>query len=264
MSELLQTGLIRGERGTFETAGAPVAGLSVHAEGRIGQMFRHDARSVRRWLTPGDIDVMPAETRISGEDEGAYAMLIVALPDAALRQAFEAGGVRGGQLQPRLGLRDPDLAGLAWALHRAAADGDALYRACLGDELLRRLLRHAAPEGADTERKTDPLSGRRLSRVLDYIDANLDQPFTLDDLADRAGVSLTAFKAAFRLALNTPAHRYVVRRRSERARLLLLAGELAPSQVALEAGFSHQSHMARWLRRLYGVAPSAFSRRARA
>jgi AraC family transcriptional regulator len=100
--------------------------------------------------------------------------------------------------------------------------------------------------------------------VLDFIDANLDQPFTVDDLAARAGLGLTSFKAAFRLALNTPAHRYVVRRRSERARLLLLAGDLAPSQVALEAGFSHQTHMARWLRRLYGVRPSELGRRGRA
>jgi AraC-like DNA-binding protein len=38
-------------------------------------------------------------------------------------------------------------------------------------------------------------------------------------------------------------HHYVVRRRSERARLLLLANDLAPSQIALEAGFSHQTHM---------------------
>jgi transcriptional regulator GlxA family with amidase domain len=74
-------------------------------------------------------------------------------------------------------------------------------------------------------------------------------------------VLIPSFKAAFRLTLNIPAHRYVVRRRSERARLLLLAGKLAPSQIALEAGFSHQTHMARWLRRLYGVAPSDLVRR---
>jgi AraC family transcriptional regulator len=259
--ELLQTALIKGERGAFESAGAPVAGLSVHAAGRIGQTIALDGRVHRRRLTPGDIDLVPAETSIDGEDEGAYAMLIVALPGEAVAQAFEAQGVRSGRLGPLLGVRDDGIAALAWALHRENADGDALYRACLGDELLTRLVRRAAPAAREGAPKARALSGERLRRVLDFIDGNLDQPFTVEDLADRAGLGLTTFKAAFRLALGASAHRYVVRRRSERARLLLLAGDLAPSQIALEAGFSHQSHMARWLARLYDVAPSDLGRR---
>ncbi len=254
--ELLQTALIKGERGAFKSAGAPVASLSLHAAGRIGQTIVLDGRAARRWLAPGDIDLVPAETRIDGEDEGAYAMLILALPAEALARAFDAHGVRAGRPEPLLGVRDDEIARLAWALHRENADGDALYRGCLGDELLTRVVRRSAPAARDADRKASALSGERLWRVLDFIDSNLDRPFTVDDLAERAGLSLTSFKAAFRLALNIPAHRYVVRRRSERARLLLLAGDLAPSQIALEAGFSHQTHMARWLRRLYGVLPS--------
>jgi AraC family transcriptional regulator len=254
--ELLQTALIRGEQGAFESSGAPVASLSVHAAGRIGQTIALDGCVQRRWLAPGDIDLIPAEMPIVGEDEGAYAMLIVALPGEVVANAFDAQGVRSGRLEPLLGVRDDGIAGLAWALHREAVDGDALYRGCLGDELLTRLIRRAAPAARDAAPKARALSGERLGRVLDFIDGNLDQPFTVEDLAERAGLSLTTFKAAFRLALNTPAHRYVVQRRSERARLLLLASELAPSQIALEAGFSHQTHMARWLRRLYGVLPS--------
>jgi AraC family transcriptional regulator len=53
-----------------------------------------------------------------------------------------------------------------------------------------------------------------------------------------------------------PLHQYVIRRRVERARLLLAQGDLPISQVAFAAGFTHQSHMARHVRRLLGVAPS--------
>jgi AraC family transcriptional regulator len=45
-----------------------------------------------------------------------------------------------------------------------------------------------------------------------------------------------------------------------RAQALLLRGELPASQVALEAGFAHQSHMARWTRRVLGVTPAAVVR----
>lgn len=47
------------------------------------------------------------------------------------------------------------------------------------------------------------------------------------------------------------------------ATILLLQGRLSASQIALETGFSHQSHMARCMRRLLGVGPSALVRASR-
>jgi AraC family transcriptional regulator len=41
----------------------------------------------------------------------------------------------------------------------------------------------------------------------------------------------------------------------ERAKALLLQGRLNASQIALETGFAHQSHMAHWMGRLLGVTP---------
>jgi AraC family transcriptional regulator len=54
-------------------------------------------------------------------------------------------------------------------------------------------------------------------------------------------------------------HEYVMRRRVERARALLVAAAMPAGQVALAAGFAHQSHMARWMRRVLGVTPRAMS-----
>ncbi|GJJ04423.1 hypothetical protein RugamoR64_49610 [Duganella rhizosphaerae] len=52
------------------------------------------------------------------------------------------------------------------------------------------------------------------------------------------------FSALFRHTLGMPAHQYVVRRRVERAHALLLHSKLSLSQVALDVGFAHQSHLA--------------------
>jgi AraC family transcriptional regulator len=57
-------------------------------------------------------------------------------------------------------------------------------------------------------------------------------------------------------------HRYVVERRVQRARSLLLGGERSVAQVALQTGFSHQSHLARWMKRMLGVTPSEILREA--
>ena len=66
--ELIQTALIKGERGTFENTGAPIASLAVHASGRIGQRTVLDGRAQRRWVAPGAIDLVPAGSHIGGED----------------------------------------------------------------------------------------------------------------------------------------------------------------------------------------------------
>jgi len=90
--------------------------------------------------------------------------------------------------------------------------------------------------------------------VCDYIRANLDRDLSLEELANIAGFSVSHFKPLFRHAVGLPVHRYVVECRVERARQLLLQGDRAMSEIALVAGFCHQTHMARCLRRVLGIS----------
>ena len=64
-----------------------------------------------------------------------------------------------------------------------------------------------------------------------------------------------SFNVLFRATLGVPAHRYVVQRRVARAKELLLEGRRSASQIALDVGFAHQSHMTQWMQRLLGVTP---------
>ena len=52
-------------------------------------------------------------------------------------------------------------------------------------------------------------------------------------------------------------HQYVIQRRVEFAKTLLLREEMSVAEVALEAGFAHQSHLARHMRRALGLAAAA-------
>jgi AraC family transcriptional regulator len=87
------------------------------------------------------------------------------------------------------------------------------------------------------------------------VEAHLEKPLTLAELARIAGASSAHLRYWFKSETGVTVHRYVVRRRVERARMLLLQGELRASEVALAAGFAHQSHMARWMRRELGRTP---------
>jgi AraC family transcriptional regulator len=82
-------------------------------------------------------------------------------------------------------------------------------------------------------------------------------------MAQVAAISVSHLKVLFRRTFGMPPHQYVIRRRVERARTLLYQGKMPLSQIALEAGFAHQSHMAQCMKRILGVTPAALIRMQR-
>ena len=91
-------------------------------------------------------------------------------------------------------------------------------------------------------------------------DFHVRETACLQHLSEVAGVGITQLKSVFHDMTGGPVHRYVVERRVERAAQLLARG-VAISDAAAQAGFSHASHMARWMRRLMHVTPSQLSKR---
>jgi AraC family transcriptional regulator len=184
--------------------------------------------------------------------------LLLRLAPAHLRATAEemGPGGRAFDLAPAIHVRDPQIERIGWMMQaedRDACPGGRLFADSLASALAVRLVALQSPM------KTAPpraLPAWRLRRVIEYVDAHLDQDLTLAELAAVAGFSPSHFKALFKQATGTPVHRFVLERRVERARLRLLEGRHSITEVALEAGFAHPSHMARWMRRLLGLSPS--------
>ncbi|HYK52465.1 MAG TPA: helix-turn-helix transcriptional regulator, partial [Candidatus Eremiobacteraceae bacterium] len=80
------------------------------------------------------------------------------------------------------------------------------------------------------------------------------------DLAAIAGLGASTFRALFKQSIGVPVHQYVIRRRVECAASLLSRGGVRLSEVAIQAGFVDQSHMARCMRRVLGMTPAAVMR----
>ena len=208
----------------------------------------------------GDIALLPAGSEASFERESPSTVLIVELSPALVQEAALDMGFdrRSLILEHDRQLRDGQVEHIGWALKaelEAGQPNGRPYLEGLGLALSARLVsRYAIRRPGPTTRLT--LSASRMRRVTDYIEANLDGDLSLRLLAQIAGLSLSHFKTLFRHTAGVPLHQYVIRRRVERASLLLAQGDLPISQVALAAGFTHPSHMARHVRRLLGVAPS--------
>jgi AraC family transcriptional regulator len=236
------------------------AGPSVHVACQRGG-YRHAGRAVY-----GDIDIIPAQTPSVWEMKGKDTALLMRLSSSLLRRAAKELDLDSQRLElrNRFQMRDPAIESIGWALKAEMESGfpsGRLYIDGLAMSLAARLVR-CYSSAALPERSTNGrIVGARLRRVLAYIEDNLAHDLSLSQIAAVAELSISHFKASFREAVGQPVHQYVIRRRVERAKKLLAEGSLSISQVALDAGFSHQSHLARHLRRIAGFSPRAFRHR---
>ncbi|MGK3983627.1 AraC family transcriptional regulator [Sorangium sp. So ce136] len=227
-----------------------------------GSPVRGICSGQRLLYTRGDIDILPAGFADVWEEEDPNTSLILRLSPSLLRRAAMDMGrdPDTAGLDLRHQLRDPQIQHIAWALdadRMAGHPSGLLYTESLGLALAAHLLgRSPAPS-----KPPRGLSKLRLRRLTSYIEEHLDQSLSLERLAGVAEISASHLKTLFKRSTGLPVHEYVVQRRVERAKALLLRGDLPASQVAIEAGFAHQSHMARCMRRVLGVTPTALARR---
>src|SRR6266404_4240438 len=98
----------------------------------------------------------------------------------------------------------------------------------------------------------------RLRRVIEYIQQNLDQDLTLTELAALVYMSPFHFARLFKRSTGVPPHRFVVRQRIARARLVLRTRELSIAQISRMVGFRTPSHFTTVFRRVLGMTPRAF------
>ncbi|MDB5360825.1 MAG: sigma-54-dependent Fis family transcriptional regulator [Rhodospirillales bacterium] len=114
---------------------------------------------------------------------------------------------------------------------------------------------------APSRRDRDLSSGlapRILRRVTEHIETRLYEALPLAELAAVAGLSQSYFSEAFRRSTGMPPHRWILLRRVELAKRLLLDSGLTITEVAFSVGFSSSSHLASAFRRVVGSTPSQF------
>ncbi|MFX1766304.1 AraC family transcriptional regulator [Paraburkholderia sp. A1RI-2L] len=249
--------------GRHRIAGTAYHRVGVHFGAPVRTNCVCDGRRLARMQAQGDADVIPAGLDGVWVDDADCTVLSIRLEDAFVRTIAEqlVRKPDTATIAPRLQLRDARVQHLAWALRAELDAGEAsdpLYAESIGTALAVRLLDAAEPLQA----RRAALSPRLAARVTDYIESHLDARLTLAELAALVDLSVPHFKVLFRGTLGMPVHQYVVRRRVERARALLLKGGLNATQAALEVGFAHQSHLAHWMNRVLGVTPRELMREA--
>jgi AraC family transcriptional regulator len=161
--------------------------------------------------------------------------------------------------------RDPLLAEIAYAILselQTQTSAGRLLAETLASSLAARLLQnHVSPSPlASARTMREGLDRRRLARVLDYIEVNLEGDLTIDHLASIACLSRFHFARAFKSAVGQSPHRYVSGKRLERAKALLVRGDQSLVDIALALNFSCQANFTRAFRQVTGLTPGQYRR----
>ena len=95
----------------------------------------------------------------------------------------------------------------------------------------------------------------KLSKVIQAMELNLEDPISPSDLAMEVGMSTRQLERLFRRYLNRSPKRYYMELRLQKARNLLMQTDMSVINVALSCGFSSPSHFSKCYRSHYDITP---------
>lgn len=96
--------------------------------------------------------------------------------------------------------------------------------------------------------------------IVSYIEKHMAETIRIRALARFVYLNTNCFSRAFKRSFGMPPHRYLIRRKMERAKVLLASSTWSIADVALALGFRHRSSFAAAFRRATRLSPSEYRR----
>lgn len=102
----------------------------------------------------------------------------------------------------------------------------------------------------------------QLDKVDIFIDKNLGQSISVDELADLLHCSKFYFLREFKKLVGITPYQYLMQKRLERAKTLLMSSSSNISSIGLDLGFNDQSHFTRVFKNQFGITPKQFQKKS--
>ena len=182
--------------------------------------------------------------------------------EASLRVRSE----REGRRDRREAASDLIVHHLRVCLHKAQTRPSEMSSACV-DHVVSALHAYLAQSGnvipLTPSMARGGLAPWQLRRAEEILLSRLDGTVTLAELAEACNLSPGYFTRAFRQTTGRPPHRWLMKKRVEKAEDLLVATKLSLAEIAVACGFADQSHFTRVFSRVIGWTPGAWRRNRR-
>ena len=238
--------------------------MLVLSEGQIAERWRAGSWS-RKPSRLGNVTVIDPDEVTKFAMHGQFNVVKLFVPVAGLAAA--AGLSRHPNIIPRFGNPEPELGRCAQRALVALHEDGGLDRLLLSSIVMRLHSHLIEPPPPDRSWATGGLSSRNLRRVRELIEACVSAPIahspSLSDLAAEANLSLHHFAREFRRTTGVTPYAYMLRRRLDRARQLVVESRLPLARIGVLAGFPSAAHFTDRFHREMGVSPGALRRAAR-
>lgn len=106
-----------------------------------------------------------------------------------------------------------------------------------------------------------PQAPGQLKNLVDYIDENLAEKLSLAVLAEQTNWNVYHFARLFKQYLRISPHQYILKRRIERAKVLLLNDQQSILEIAQMVGYESHSHFSQMFRKLEGLSPQDYRKK---
>lgn len=233
----------------------------IHLKSEIRSERRLDKRLQVENPHVGDIAIIPAKVdhwHVMRQDSAGIVLNLE--PEILSAYAPEAVDPDKIEIIPTFTQPDPLIFGIGLALKTAleSSQYNRFYGESLYDTLFIHLLQRYATRQPLIREYNDGLPRYKLKRAIAYIQAYLTENLSLDAMATEVGMSRFYFCRLFKKSTGITPYQYLIKCRIERAKVLLRQRKLSITDIALEVGFSNQSHFTKHFKRLIGTTPKVY------
>jgi AraC-like DNA-binding protein len=237
-----------------------------HEEFNIGQIdsgvvqFNHDGKTEH--ITSDNVMIINAGEVHSADSFGAPALgfRMFYIPESSFREVVSQGTKLPGSLYfSQTVSSDPSVArDLSKALHTLDSDAGLLAKQEMLLNIMAVVIRRFSSWSGVMDRSVAPST---LDRARQFLHDRISDDVSLDDLGTETGLTKFHFLRAFRNRFGLPPHAYQLQQRVLQAKRMLKS--FSPAYVALECGFSDQSHFTRVFRAHTGTTPRRYAEQFR-
>jgi transcriptional regulator GlxA family with amidase domain len=265
----------------FSIGGAPATasnGVSVAADGRVGDDSRLDALFVCAGGSPAAFEHGPTlawlrglsqrGVRIGGISGGPYVLARAGLLNGHRCTIHWEHAPALAEEFPELDIRhtlyeiDRDrltcaggIAALDMMIDQIERDHGAKLGAAVSEWHLRTQVRPAGSSQRMPLSERFGVSSEKVLRALAFMEAHLEEPASVEDLAAAAGSTVRQLQRLFVQHLgHTPMRQYLLLR-LERSQVLLRQTAMPRTEVALACGFASPNHFSRAYKAHFGRSP---------